>query len=137
MVDGFSKFVWLFPLRDMTVRAVVNTLARYIVGKYGVPEAIISDNAAIFRSKMLKDCSFKLGVKHIITSPYYPQPSLVERFNRNLKAALVAFHHDQQNSWDQNLHIFQNGFNSAWHEATKSTPAKLFLGRELNHPLQL
>jgi hypothetical protein len=32
-VDGFSKFVWLFPLRDMTVRAVVNTLVRYIFGQ--------------------------------------------------------------------------------------------------------
>ncbi|KAJ4436249.1 hypothetical protein ANN_18880 [Periplaneta americana] len=29
------------------------------------------------------------------------------------------------------------GFNSAYHEATKSTPAELFLGRSLNHPLQL
>jgi hypothetical protein len=96
MVDGFSKFVWLFLLRDMTVREVVNTLVRYIFGQYGVPEANISDNAAVFRSKIFKDCCFMWGVKHITTSPYYPQPSLVERFNRNLKAALVAFHHDQQ-----------------------------------------
>jgi hypothetical protein len=57
---------------------------------------------------MFEDCCFEWGVKHIATSPYDPQPSLVERFNRNLKAALVAFHHDQQNSWDENLHFFQN-----------------------------
>ncbi|KAJ4427102.1 hypothetical protein ANN_24717 [Periplaneta americana] len=29
------------------------------------------------------------------------------------------------------------GFNSAYHEATKSTFAEVFLGRSLNHPLQL
>jgi hypothetical protein len=28
-------------------------------------------------------------------------------------------------------------FNSAWHESTGATPARLFLGRELNHPLGL
>jgi hypothetical protein len=28
-------------------------------------------------------------------------------------------------------------FNSAWHESTGATPALLFLGRELNHPLGL
>jgi hypothetical protein len=28
-------------------------------------------------------------------------------------------------------------FNSAWHESTAATPASLFLGRELNHPLAL
>jgi hypothetical protein len=28
-------------------------------------------------------------------------------------------------------------FNSAWHESTATTPASLFLGRDLNHPLGL
>jgi hypothetical protein len=28
-------------------------------------------------------------------------------------------------------------FNSAWHESTAATPASLFLGRQLNHPLGL
>jgi hypothetical protein len=32
---------------------------------------------------------FSWGIHHITSSPYYPQASQVERFNRNLKIALV------------------------------------------------
>lgn len=32
---------------------------------------------------------------------------------------------------------FNIAFNSAWHEATKTTPANLFFGRQLNHSLEL
>ncbi|XP_023714670.1 uncharacterized protein LOC111868341 [Cryptotermes secundus] len=68
-------------------------------------------------------------------SPYYPQASQVERFNRNLKAALTIFHHSQHTRWDENLLALAVAFNTAWHESTGATPALLLLGRELNHPL--
>ena len=61
----------------------------------------------------------------------------MERFHRNLKASLKAFYHDQQVLWDQNLHLFQLGFNDAYHESAKTVPSLLFLGREMNHSLGL
>jgi hypothetical protein len=61
----------------------------------------------------------------------------VERFNRNLKAALTIYHHSQHVRWDENLPHLAMAFNTAWHESTGSTPALLFLGREMNHPLAL
>lgn len=70
-------------------------------------------------------------------SPFWPKGSLVERHHRNLKAALTAYHHKQHNKWDENLHYVQFGFNTAWHEATQTTPSKLFLGRDLQDPLGL
>jgi hypothetical protein len=61
----------------------------------------------------------------------------VERFNRNLKAALTIYHHSQHALWDENLPMLTVAFNSAWHESTGAQPAVLFLGRELNHLLGL
>jgi hypothetical protein len=61
----------------------------------------------------------------------------VERFNRNLKAAITIYHHAQHTHWDDHLASLALAFNSAWHESTATTPASLFLGRELNHPLGL
>jgi hypothetical protein len=84
----------------------------------------------------LKIC-FGWGIRHITTSPFYPKPNHVERFKRNLKIALTIFHHDQQSVWDENLPMFSIGFNSAIHQSTKMTPAHLFLGRELQNPLEL
>jgi len=34
------------------------------------------------------------GVEHLTTTLYYPLPSLAERVNRNLKAALKIFQHE-------------------------------------------
>ncbi|PNF33517.1 hypothetical protein B7P43_G18391 [Cryptotermes secundus] len=80
---------------------------------------------------------FSWGLRHITTSPYYPQASQVERFNRNLKVALVSYRNFQHTHWDEHLSSLALAFNSAWHESTAATPASLFLGRELNHPLGL
>ena len=55
---------------------------------------------------------------------------------RNLKAALKIFHNQSQRMWDSKLHYLAFAFNSACHEITKMSPSKLFLGRELNTPLE-
>jgi hypothetical protein len=68
--------------------------------------------------------------------PYYPQASKVGRFNRNLKAALMIYHHSQHTRRDENLLSLATAFNTAWHK-TGATPASLFLHREINHPLGL
>ncbi|XP_054283276.1 uncharacterized protein LOC129000338 [Macrosteles quadrilineatus] len=78
-----------------------------------------------------------LGIQHIYTSPYYPNPSHAERVNKQIKIAIRIFHHQHQKHWDQDLHWFQIAFNSAQHESTKVSPARLFLGRNLYHPLEL
>ena len=76
-----------------------------------------------------------VGYQSLHDDPYYPQASLAERVNRNLKAALKNFHHVSQVSWDGNLSLLSLALNTAIHESHKSTPDKLFLGRELKCPL--
>jgi len=78
---------------------------------------------------------FRWGVRHVITTPYYPQGSLAERVNRNLKAGLKIFNHQSQDCWDEGLLWLSFAFNAAWHESTRTTPDLLFLGREVKSPL--
>jgi hypothetical protein len=54
-----------------------------------------------------------------------------------LKVALTIYHNAQHTSWDEHPASLSIAFNSAWHESTAVTPASLFLGRDLNHPLAL
>lgn len=79
----------------------------------------------------------KFSIQHVHTSPYYPNPSLSERVNRNLKIAMRIYHHMDHRTWDQNIHWFQIAYNSARHDSTGHSPASLFLGREITHPLEL
>jgi hypothetical protein len=71
----------------------------------------------------------------ITTSPYYPQPSHAERFNRNLRATLVAYHSETHTSWDSHLVWLQLAFNMAEHEAIKSVPFAVIFPFRANHPL--
>ena len=104
---------------------------------YGTPTCVVTDNAKVFRCRQFKDLCFRWGITHVTTTPYYPQASLAERVNRNLKSALKIFHHASQSAWDEDLPWLGLAFNTAVHESTKCTPDKLFLGRELKCPLSV
>jgi hypothetical protein len=97
--------------------------------------SVVTDNAKVFRCKQIRDLCFRWGITRITTTPYYPQGSLAERVNRNLKSALKIFHHESQATWDEDLLWLSLAFNTAIHESTQCTPDKLFLGRELKSPL--
>jgi hypothetical protein len=57
-----------------------------------------------------------MGNTHITTTPYYPQASLDERVNRNLKSALKIFYHESQSQWDADMPCVGLTFNTAVHE---------------------
>jgi len=89
----FSKSITLYPVRKIAARAVLDCLERSYFPAYGTPKSVMTDNARVFCGKDFKDLSFKWEIQHITTTPYYPQASLTERVNRNLKSALKIFHH--------------------------------------------
>jgi transposase InsO family protein len=116
-------------------KPTVKALRERIISSFSVPEVIVSDNAPYFVSREFRQFCFELGIKHVTTSPYYPQPSHAERFNRNLRAALIAYHKDAHNTWDQNLSWLQLAFNSAEHESTEATPFAVLFPFRVGSPL--
>ena len=135
ILDGFSKFVVFYPVRKISSQTVVECLERSYFPNYSIPQVIVTDNASVFCCKQVKKLCFKWAVSHNTTTPYYPQASLVERVNRNLKSALKVFYHHSQNRWDEDLAWLSVAFNTALHESSKCTPDLLFLGREMKCPL--
>jgi hypothetical protein len=96
---------------------------------------IVSDNASVFKSQVFRSMCFRWVISLLTTTRYRPCPNHVERFNRNLKAAVSIFHNSLQTAWDQSLPYFTLALNTAWHESTRQTPAKRFLCRDLLDPL--
>jgi len=137
IVDGFPKFVTFHPVRRISASVVVEYLDRTYFPANGTPMSKVTDNAITFRCMQIKDLCFRWGINHYTTTPYYPQASLAERVNRNLKDALKIFHPASQVSWDEDLSLLSLAFNTAAHESHKGTPDKFFLGRELKCPLAL
>jgi len=115
VLDGFFKFAVFFPVRSISSQVVVQCLERNYFPVYGTPHTIVTDNASVFRNKLIRKLCFKWAVTHNTTTPYYPQGSLVERVNKNLKSALKVFHSHSQNKWDEDLPLLSVGFNTAIH----------------------
>ena len=134
VVDAFTKFVWLTPVREATSRTTIGALKR-IFAVVGFPRTLVSDNASYFVSHQFRNFCFDLGIKHFTTSPYHPQASVAERFNKNLRSALIAYHSADHRSWDQNLFWLSFAFNCARHEAHRQTPVSLVFGFPVNNPL--
>jgi len=114
-VDSFSKFAALCPVRKIAPQAV-DFLERGYFPAYGTPQSVVTDNAKVFCCKGFKDLCFRWGIQNITTTAYYPQGSLAERVNRNLKSEIKIFHHESQNMWDENLVWISLAFNTAVHE---------------------
>lgn len=134
VVDAFTRFVWLIPSRGATADTSIRHLSS-IFASFGPPRNLVSDNAPAFKSRKFRRFCFGQGIRHITTTPYYPQPSFAERINRNLKSALIIYHSGAPTKWDQSLNWLSLAFNTAQHESHRTTPARLLLSYEINTPL--
>ena len=117
-------------------RSTILVLQTHVFQHFGFPSTIVSDNGPQFISKDFRRMCFANGIKHVTTSPYYPQPSHAERFNRNLRSALIAYHAEQQDCWDLNLKWLQLAFNTALHESHKAVPSEVMFGFSPSLPLE-
>lgn len=84
-IDAFSKFVWLYPIRQALASTAVRILQDRLFKDFGTPVRILSDNGAQFRSKSFRDMCFKNSIHHITITECRPQGNLAERYLRNLK----------------------------------------------------
>ena len=75
---------------DVGAEILAKFIFEEIVCRYGVPQVILSDNGKNFASEIVKILCEKFLIKHIFSSPYYPQTNrIVERLNRILCNSLA------------------------------------------------
>lgn len=135
LVDTFTKFVFLLPLKNMKAPTIVRALSERIWCFFGSPVQIVTDNARYFQSICFKNMCFRWAMKYFTSSPYFPKGNMVERFNRNLKACLTIFYNKDHALWDRDIDLINLGFNAAIHDTTGVPPYLPFLGRHPSHPL--
>lgn len=135
IVDYFTKWVELFPLRDSKTTKIVPILIQQMFTRWGTPQYILSDRGPQFTSQLLKDLCKSWGVTQKLTTSYHPQTNLTERVNRTLKVMIASFVGANHEMWDRWLPEFRFAINTAKHDTTGYTPAELALGRNLKGPL--
>jgi hypothetical protein len=134
VVDHFSKWVELFPLRKATAHAVANILEKQIFCRWGAPACLLSDNGTQFTSKLLKSVCKTWGVRNKYTTFYHPQANITERINKNIVAIMRTYVESKHSKWDEYLPEVGLALRTAVSDSTGYSPSMLNLGREITTP---
>lgn len=133
VLDQFSKFVLLKPLRKASANEITRFLENDVFHMFGVPESIWSDNGPQFISKEFKGLVTKYGVKHIRTATHAPQSNASERVNRSILAAIRSYISQDQQTWDVEISAIGSALRNNVHDSTGYSPHYLVFGQNFIH----
>lgn len=129
VLDQFSKFVLLKPLRKATSASIVTFVESEVFHMFGVPESILSDNGVQFISEKFKTFLERYGVRHITTATHSPQANASERVNRSILAAIRTYLDSDQQNWDVHISSIASALRSAVHQSIGYSPYFAVFGR--------
>jgi IS30 family transposase len=85
MIDHCIKSGEAVALRSKEMEPIRRILETVVIGKYGVPKMILSDNGKEFKNIVMEEMCKRYGIEWKFGSPYSPTTTgLVERFNQTL-----------------------------------------------------
>jgi len=138
IVDCFTKWVEAFPVGNVRAKTVAEVFVKEVISRHGVPSEIHTDQGRNFESKLFLELAELLGMKKTRTTALHPQSDgQVERQHQTIVNYLAKFIAENQKDWDQWIPMFLLAYRSSKHETTGVTPAELYLGRDLQLPLDL
>ena len=135
LVDAYSKWIEVEIMNNITTESTINFL-RQKFACYGIPELIVSDNGAQFRSGEFEIFAKSNGIRQIFSAPYKPSTNgeaerAVQTFKQNLKKF------NSNSNLGLKLCQFLIQYRTTPQTATGLTPAELFLRRQLRTRLDL
>ena len=90
IIDAFSKFVRVVPLKNKSASTVEKALRK--IFEQGTPTLILSDNGGEWKNGRVQTLFKDYSIKHILTSSYTPQQNGgIERWNRTYKNILFKY----------------------------------------------
>lgn len=131
VVDQYSRFVFIEPMRQATTINVIKFLEKHIFNMFSVPEYIWCDNGKQFTAKLFKEFLDKFGVKLVFSPKYSPQGNISERVNRSLLASIRAYVAEDHREWDVHLQSIASALRNAIHDSTKFSPFFLVFGSHM------
>ena len=136
VVDAKSKWIEVFPMSSTTASATILAL-RFLFATHGLPEVIVSDNGLQFVSQEMKDFLKSNGIRHCLSSPYYPASNgEAERAVRTFKESMKTMK-DEPGTQAQKLARFLLSYRTTPHTGTGCTPAELVIRRRIRTRLDI
>ena len=139
IIDCFSRYLILVPLRDHTATTVSRALYERVIGYFGCPQKILSDRGTEFTGYIWTDLMELLGIQQLLTSPYYPQGNgIVERSHctvSNMIRAHLVNHDDR--GWVDVLPGVMPAYNEMVQGQHGYSASQVMWGQGMNLPTDL
>ena len=135
IVDGFSKWPVLVPLKSETAAEVAKALFKSWIIHYGAPEEIHSDRGGSFTSDIILSLCQLLKIKKTFTSPYYPQSNgQCERLFQTIKDMFFCLHKELKCDWVEALPYIHLSLRKTTLQNQKLSPFEMIFGHSMNLP---
>lgn len=131
VVDVFTKFCLIFPMKQAEASRMVKILKDEIFHVYGTPKRIVSDNGTQFLSREYKKLLDDFSIEAFRTPKYHAQANMAERYNRVIGQSIRAYLGEDHTKWDELLPEIGCAIRSAVNDSTKYSPYFLNFGVEM------
>ncbi|KAJ2942408.1 hypothetical protein O0L34_g16012 [Tuta absoluta] len=132
VVDSFTKFVFIKPVRNTNTQNVIKTL-QDVFDTFRNPDRLISDRGSCFTSHSFRKFCLDRGIKHVLNAVASPRSNgQVERYNRTILDSLTALNlRDDDRHWDDKLGKIQWGLNNSIQKTIGRAPAEVMFGTKM------
>jgi hypothetical protein len=132
MIDCFSRFVELYPIRNVDA---INTAPCLIdfVSRYGEPSYILSDRGPQFVNRLISRTVDVLGAKYILTMAYSKEENaIVERSNKEVMRHLRNILSElRTHAWSDALPLVRRIMNASTVDTIGVSPARIIFGNSV------
>lgn len=136
IIDYFSKYPVLIPLKRTDAETVAKKTMKYWIAIFGTPRVIHTDRGTNFESELFKEQCALMGIKKTRTSPYYPQADgLVERLFRTIKPLLSSTVQSRNIPWCEAVPFVEMGLRCTAQASTGYSPYEIVFGKQMQLPL--
>ena len=92
VIDSFSKYAWIEPLKNKEGKTVADAMNKIIQSMSKAPKSLITDNGSEFISDEFQKVITDNNMTHIKTKPYNPRANgAIERFNQTIKKLISRY----------------------------------------------
>ena len=121
VIDIFSRYAWVEPIKDKTSNQIVNAFNK-ILSEGRVPKHLRSDGAKDFTSEHFKENLKSKDIVHIVTHSE-KQANYVERFIKTLKSKIFRYMIEKNSPrYIDILQKIVDSYNRTWHSGIRSEP---------------
>ncbi len=134
VIDVFTRYVEIFPTRSTTALEATDCLIK-IFGRYGLPEAIVSDRGSQYVNQIISELLSICCITHCRSVPYRHEGNgIVERVNYEVMNHLrhLIYHRDVKDSWAKQLPVVQYIINTSVHSSIGICPMSLVYGSSVS-----